>query len=57
MMQIVEQNDEEKFEMYMKSPKEDLAKMLIQANKTIDSILEFSRATNPHLSTLPRDHE
>jgi hypothetical protein len=37
IMQIVEQTDEEKLTMYMKCKKEQLAKMLIQCNKIIDS--------------------
>lgn len=38
--QIVEMTDEEKFEMYDKLPKEDIIKMLIQANKVIDDLYE-----------------
>ena len=34
-MQIVKQTDEEKLKMYMKCNKEELAKMLIEANKVI----------------------
>jgi hypothetical protein len=34
-MQVVDQSDEEKLAMYMKSRKEELAKMLIQCNKII----------------------
>ena len=34
-IQIVEQTDEEKLKMYMKCTKEELAKMLIAANKAI----------------------
>lgn len=33
----VKQFDEEKLAMYMKSSKEELAKMLIEANKVIDA--------------------
>jgi hypothetical protein len=43
MMQIIEQTDEDKLEMYMKCDKEQLAKMLIESNKTIDHMSQFSK--------------
>jgi urease beta subunit len=36
MMQIVEQTHEEKLAMYMKLPKKQLAKMLIECNTLLD---------------------
>lgn len=38
MMQIKEQTDKEKLDMYMKCSKEELAKMLISANNHIDNM-------------------
>ena len=38
MVQVVEMTDTEQYEMYMKSTKSELAKMLIQANKYLDSV-------------------
>lgn len=37
-VQLVEMTDEEKFEMYNKCTKEELIRMLIQANKVLDSL-------------------
>ena len=37
-MQIAEQTDEEKLVMYMKCTKKQLAEMLIQCNKILDTI-------------------
>jgi len=37
MWQVIEQTDEEKTAMYMKMPKEDIVKMLIQCNKILNS--------------------
>lgn len=37
-LQVVEQTHEEKVEMYMKSSKEDLIKMLIECNRCLDVI-------------------
>lgn len=41
MMQVVKQTDEEKMVMYMKCPKKQLAQMLIQCNKILDSRSEY----------------
>jgi hypothetical protein len=38
MYQVIEQTDEEKLAMYMKLKKEELAKMLLAANKIVDNI-------------------
>lgn len=38
MVQIVEMNDQEKFEMYDKLSKKEVIQMLIQSNKMLDSI-------------------
>jgi hypothetical protein len=38
MMQVIQQTDEEKLTMYMKLSKEELAKMLIEANRHIERI-------------------
>lgn len=35
-VQMVEMTDDEKFEMYNKCTKEELIRMLIQANKVLD---------------------
>lgn len=37
-VQMVEMTDEEKFEMYNKCTKEELIRMLMQANKVLDSL-------------------
>ncbi len=37
MIQIVEQTDKEKMAMYMKCSKKELAEMLIQCNKHLDT--------------------
>lgn len=37
MYQVIKQTDEEKLAMYMKTPKKELAKMLLQCNKILDS--------------------
>ena len=39
-VQIVEQTDEEKFKMYNKLPKKEIIRMLIQANKLLDSLYQ-----------------
>jgi len=41
MIQIIEQSDEKKLEMYMKCSKKELAKMLIEANKHLDRFTPF----------------
>lgn len=47
-IQIVEQTDEEKLKMYMKFTKEELAKMLIQANKILGNITQPYFPYNPY---------
>ena len=39
MIRIVEMSDEEKLEMYMRMKKKDLSKMLIEANKLLDMVV------------------
>lgn len=46
-MQIVEQSDEDKLNTYMKLDKEELAKMLIQANKHINHFTNRSFKNSP----------
>ena len=41
-MQVIEQTDEEKLKMYMKCKKKDLAKMLIESNKHLDTFINIS---------------
>ena len=51
--QVVEMTDEEKLKMYMKLSKEELAKMLIEANKHIDM---FTRSiTAPTYPVFPTE--
>ena len=38
-MQVIELSDEKQLELYMRLPKEDIAKMLLQCNKVIKQIL------------------
>ncbi len=46
-MSIIPQSDDEKFEMYMKLPKEDIAKMLVSCNKALDGILPIVSVESP----------
>ncbi len=44
-MQVIEMTDEEKLKMYLKEPKEKIAKMLIECNKIISRLQP--RASRP----------
>lgn len=37
MIQVIQQTDEEKMAMYMKLPKKEIIKMLIECNKILES--------------------
>jgi hypothetical protein len=43
MMQIAEQNYEEKVEMYMKLKKKELVQMLIECNKQLNTFIKNRR--------------
>ena len=43
-VQVVEMTDDEKIAMYMKSSKLELAKMLVEANKHLERIIEENNA-------------
>lgn len=42
MHQVIEMTDKEKFELYMTLPKENLANMLIEANKMLSNLVKQS---------------
>jgi hypothetical protein len=42
MHQVIEMTDKEKFELYMTLPKENLANLLIEANKMLSNLVKPS---------------
>lgn len=55
MVQVVKMTDEEKFEMYMKVPHEELVRMKIEEEKVLDDVTEKLNALE--LEKIQRDIE
>ena len=54
MVQVVEMTDEEKFEMYMKVPHEDLVRMKIEEERVLNQLeKELEKYRNNNYTTTP----